>query len=318
MSRFKSVLGWSGLSALLLAPNLGAEESTLWLERMVQAGREQSYQGAYVYERSGIFTTHNIWRKVSDGSAHERLLQTAGRHQEWVRRDGQLTCATTISQGSVHQGTPELNTDPAQLVDWYGLRVLGNTRIASRPVTVISLQPRDAFRYAYELYLDNETGLMLKSLLVDERRELLERFQFAAISFDDPAGEDLAPTTACLELDTADSLSTDLVNFWEPAWLPPGFVLGHQQVQTLKDVESRITAQIYTDGLARFTLFVEPLGKDSLAEDLRAQLGPTVAVSRRLMAADNFYLATVVGEIPPVTAERIVESLNESIAGARR
>ncbi|SDR79242.1 sigma E regulatory protein, MucB/RseB [Halopseudomonas litoralis] len=316
--RLKHVLGWSGLAALLLAPSLSAEESTLWLERMAQAAREQSYYGAYVYERSGVFTTHNIWRKAGSDGVRERLLQTAGRHQEWVRHDGQLVCATTISQGKVHQGIPELNTDPARLADWYGLRVLGNTRIASRPVTVISLQPRDAFRYAYELYLDNETGLMLKSLLVDERRELLERFQFAAISFDDPVHEDLVPTTSCLQVDAVEDTSAELANYWEPAWLPPGFVLGHQQVQSLKDTDSRFTAQIYTDGLARFTLFVEPLGKDSLAEDLRAQLGPTVAVSRRLVAADNLYLATVVGEIPPITAERIVDSLSESIAGAQR
>lgn len=318
MSRLRCALGWSGLAALLVAPSLSAEESTLWLERMAQAAREQSYHGAYVYERSGIFTTQNIWRKADDDGVQERLLQTAGPHQEWVRRDGQLTCATTLSQGKAGQGIPELDTDSAQLADWYGLRVLGSTRIASRPVTVISLQPRDAFRYAYELYLDNETGLMLKSLLVDERRELLERFQFAAISFNTPSREDLAPSTSCLELDAVENVSAELVNFWKPAWLPPGFVLGHQQVQTLKDADSRITAQIYSDGLARFTLFVEPLGKDSLAEDLRAQLGPTVAVSRRLMAADNLYLATVVGEIPPITAERIVESISESIDGAQR
>ncbi|MEJ6657159.1 MAG: MucB/RseB C-terminal domain-containing protein [Pseudomonas sp.] len=318
MLRLKHVLGWSGLAALLLAPSLPAEESTLWLERMAQAAREQSYHGAYVYERSGIFTTQNIWRKAGNDGVQERLVQTAGRHQEWVRRDGQLICATTMPQTNVHQSIPASETEPAQLADWYALRVLGNTHIASRPVTVISLQPRDAFRYAYELYLDNETGLMLKSLLVDERRELLERFQFAAISFDEPDPADLAPSSSCLKLDVVEDTSAELANFWEPAWLPPGFKLGHQQVQTLKDTESRITAQIYSDGLARFTLFVEPLGKDSLAEDLRAQLGPTVAVSRRLMAADNLYLATVVGEIPPITAERIVDSLSESIAGAQR
>ncbi len=103
--------------------------------------------------------------------------------------------------------------------------------------------------------------------------------------------------------------------FWEPAWLPPGFTLSNQQVQALPDSDALITSQIYSDGLASFTLFVEPLGQDRLVEDLRAQLGPTVAVSRRLMAADNPFLATVVGEIPPRTAERIADSLNQELLG---
>jgi len=317
VSRLKGVLGWSGLAALLVAPSLWAEESSHWLERMAQAVREQSYHGSYIYERSGIFTTQDIWRQVDSDGIHERLLQTAGRHQEWVRHDGQLVCASSLSQNRAPQNIPVREADPKQLTEWYSLRVLGGTRVASRPVTVVSVQPRDAFRYAYELYLDNETGLMLKSLLVDESRELLERFQFAAISFDAvdyQAG--IKPSSSCLELDAPQSASSDVGRFWEPGWVPPGFVLGDQQVQALKG-DAHITSQIYSDGLASFTLFVEPLGKDSLAEDLRAQLGPTVAVSRRLMTENDLYLATVVGEIPPRTAERIAESLRQPLAEAQ-
>lgn len=317
MARLKRVLGWSGLTALLLAPNLWAEESTRWLERMAQAAGEQSYHGTYIYERSGVFTTQNIWRKVDREGVYERLEQTAGRNQEWLRQDGELLCASSISR-STAQRTPVLNANPAKLTDWYSLRILGGTRIASRLVTVLSLQPRDAFRYAYELYLDNETGLMLKSLLVDDSQELLERFQFANVTFDEPSREELRPSAACLELEPVASVADESATFWDLEWLPPGFTLGHQQVQVIKGSDTRITSQIYTDGLARFTLFVEPLGKDGLAEDLRAQLGPTVAVSRRLMTKDNVFLATVVGEIPPMAAERIAESLSDAVVGAHQ
>ena len=197
------------------------------------------------------------------------------------------------------------------------MRVYGGTRIATRPVTVVAVQPKDGFRYAHELYLDNETGLMLKSLLVDDNRELLERFQFAPISFSDPvAPADLKPSSACLKVSVAEVPGDADAVFWEPAWLPPGFTLSNQQVQTLPDSDALITAQIYSDGLASFTLFVEPLGSDRLVEDLRAQLGPTVAVSRRLMTADDLFLATVVGEIPPRTAERIADSLDQELTGA--
>lgn len=306
------------MAALLAVPQLWAEESSRWLDRMAQATLEQSYHGSYVYERAGIFTTQDIWRQVNGDGVHERLVQTAGRQEEWVRHNGQLICATAPILSGNHNPNSAfpLLIDSRQVAEWYNLRVLGGTRIAARPVTVIALQPKDAFRYAHELYLDNETGLMLKSLLVDDHRELLERFQFASISFEESAYRaGLEPSSACLDMEvltTPDSADTP---FWEPDWLPPGYTLGSRQVQKQRDGEAFITAQTYSDGLGSFTLFVEQLGKESLAEDLRAQLGPTVAVSRRLMTADNLFLATVVGEIPPRAAERIVESLGQTMGG---
>lgn len=319
MPQLKGVVGWLGVTALLTAPSLWAEDSSLWLERMAQAVQEQSYHGSYVYERSGVFTTQDIWRQVDETGIHERLLQTAGRHQEWLRHDGRLICATTpaLSHGRNPDSISPLTIDPQQLAEWYSLRMLGGTRIASRPVTVIAVHPRDGFRYAHELYIDNETGLMLKSLLVDDSRELLERFQFARISFDEQSyTEGLEPTSSCLDVELVEVPADADLSLWEPAWLPPGFILGSHEVQALRGSDVFVTSQIYTDGLASFTLFVEPLGRDSLAEDLRAQLGPTVAVSRRLMTRDNLFLATVVGEIPPRAAERIAESLSQAAAEA--
>lgn len=45
------------------------------------------------------------------------------------------------------------------------------------------------------------------------------------------------------------------------------------------------------------------------APDTRVQLGPTAAVSRHLTTNDGDMLATVVGEIPIGTAERIALSM---------
>lgn len=305
------------LASLLFAPGLWADEHIHWLERMAQAARDQSYHGSYVYERAGVFTTQEVWRKAGPNGVAELLRQTAGRNQEWLRRDGKLVCTSSMAKVAV-QGTPELSADPGQLSQWYSVRLMGGTRIASRPVTVVALQPKDAFRYSYELYLDNETGLMLKSALLNDKRELLELFQFATVSFDEPLAQDLQPSDACLTLEPPVVLASQPAAYWQPAWLPPGFILGHQQVQRIKGGEQDITAQIYSDGLARFTLFVEPLGHDGLAEDLRAQLGPTVAVSRRLSAQDQAFMVTVVGEIPPLVAERIAESLSGVVAGGRQ
>lgn len=319
MRRRIGLWGWLGVATLFTAPGVLAEDSTRWLERMTQAVGEQSYHGSYVYERSGIFTTQDIWRQATADGIQERLLQTAGRHQEWVRQDGVLVCATTPAYSQARSPGSAHGLDTQQLTQWYNLRNLGSTRIASRPVTVIAVHPKDGFRYAHELYIDEETGLLLKSLLVDDSRELLERFQFSTISFDrKDYRSGLKPTRSCLRVEALPGRDEAALPFLEPAWLPPGFDLERRQVQSVPGNDASLASQVYSDGLASFTLFIEPLGRDGLAEDLRAQLGPTVAVSRRLLSEGEHFLATVVGEIPPRAAERIAESLARSAGSIAR
>lgn len=301
------------LAVLLAAPGVQADEARNWLARMAEAANQQNYQGAFVYERTGSFSTHQIWRQVDGDTTTERLLQTDGPPNEWVRRNGQLLCASSLSPGITWKDAGQVAEQPALLHNWYVLQVLGTTRVASRPVTVIAVQPRDAFRYAYELYLDNDTGLLLKSLLISDRGALLERFQFTSISFGRTDAAAVRAGPSCLPLKPQESVAASAGPSLQPGWLPPGFALGHRDVRLVDDGERFLSANVYTDGLARFTLFVEPLGEDGLADDLRAQLGPTVAVSRRLLLADGSYLATVVGEIPPAAAERIAASLGDSV-----
>lgn len=295
--------------ALLLAPSAFAEQPREMLARMADATREQNYHGSFIYERTGSFTTHHIWRKADGEQVEERMLQTDGEPNEWLRRNGHLVCSSSLGAGSRWQDSAPLPEQSDLLHNWYSLKVLGNTRVADRLVTVMAVQPRDAYRYAYELYLDSETGLLLKSLLINERNTLLERFQFVALEIGKPPAEDFQPGSACLPLPEHAAQDVQLPERWQPAWLPPGFVLGQHEIRTMNSGSTEVIAQSFTDGLARFTLFIEPLGEDSLAEDLRAQLGPTVAVSRKLSMSDGAFLATVVGEIPTLAAERIAASL---------
>lgn len=285
-----------------------AGEAQNWLSRMTEAAGKQSFHGAFVYERTGSFTTHEIWRQVGDDVTTERLVQTDGEHQEWLRHNGKLICATTGGPVIASQEASQTINQPELLEEWYELQVLGATRVASRPVTVVAVKPRDAHRYAYEFYLDSDTGLLLKSLMVNERQALLERFQFATFDLNPTLADAMAPGKGCVDVTDTETEAMVPDSHWQPAWLPPGFTEG-RQAQLLNEGDGQIISQVYTDGLARFTLFIEPLSEEHQAEDLRAQLGPTVAVSRKLNLTEGLFLATVVGEIPPATAERIVGSL---------
>ena len=71
-----------------------ADEAQDWLNRLGQAEQQQSFQGTFVYERNGSFSTHGIWHLVRDGKVRERLIQLDGSAQEVVRVDGHTQCVS--------------------------------------------------------------------------------------------------------------------------------------------------------------------------------------------------------------------------------
>lgn len=309
----KRSLGCCCVAALFVSPAVLANDAADLLQRMAQATEQVSYKGAFVYERSGSFSTHQVWHQADSKVVTERLLQADGEPHEWVRRNGDVQCASSYSAGPVWDPAAQPAMSPERLEQWYSLETLGTTRVADRPATVLAVKPRDNYRYAYELYLDNETGLLLKSLLINERSTLLERFQFTNIAVTDVADAELAPGAGCLQVGVTLKDDASKAESIEPSWLPPGFSGGEEDVRAYSVDESPVSSRVYTDGMARFTVFVEPLGEEGLADDLRAQLGPTVAVSRKLSLNNGVFLATVVGEIPPAAAERIAASFDQSV-----
>ncbi|WP_223487912.1 MucB/RseB C-terminal domain-containing protein [Pseudomonas sp. A-RE-19] len=299
-----------------------ADEAQDWLKRLGQAEQTQSFHGTFVYERNGSFSTHNIWHRVQDGKVRERLLQLDGSAQEVVRIDGHTQCVSgnlIAGLGDSPNSTARA-LDPQKLKNWYDLAVIGKSRVAGRAAVIVSLTPRDQHRYGFELHLDKETGLPLKSLLLNDKGQLLERFQFTRLDTADAlsdsdlqAGSDCKPIT--LDSDKASAVKTAQV--WHSDWLPPGFELVSSTSHKDPETKVQVSSLMFDDGLARFSVFLEPLNGATVT-DTRTQLGPTVAVSRRLTTPQGEMMVTVVGEIPIGTAERIALSMRNDAAATSK
>jgi sigma-E factor negative regulatory protein RseB len=188
--------------------------------------------------------------------------------------------------------------------------VIGKSRVAGRAAVIVSLVPRDQHRYGFELHLDKETGLPLKSLLLNEKGQLLERFQFTQLDTDVPQESELQPGPDCkaIALDSDKASAAKVAQTWHSDWLPPGFELTSSNARKDPETKTQVNSLMYDDGLARFSVFLEPLNGATVT-DTRTQLGPTVAVSRRLTTPQGEMMVTVVGEIPIGTAERIALSM---------
>ena len=288
-----------------------AVEAQDWLDRLADAGQRQSFQGTFVYERNGSFSTHRIWHRVDEtGLVRERLMQLDGVEQEVLRVDGSTECVsgTLADQLDDQQAWSAHDLDSQRLLESYDLRLIGESRVAGRAAVVLALSPRDQHRYGVELYLDQESALPLKSLLLNDKGQLLERFQFTQLDLDTlPTDQELQSGAGCQPV-TASKATAEVVETWRSDWLPPGFTLSRVAERRSPASNEQVASLVYFDGLARFSVFVEPL-RGVMVEDARSQIGPTAAVSRRLATADGDVMVTVVGEIPLGTAERIALSM---------
>ncbi|WP_459208043.1 MucB/RseB C-terminal domain-containing protein [Pseudomonas sp. MLB6B] len=310
---FLPLLVGSCVALPVLAAN-SSPEAGKWLSKLAQAERRQNYQASFIYERNGSFSSHQIWHLFHNETSTERLFRLDGDVQEAVRVDGRVSCAAGDLMSAVSApGKSSANVfDPLKLMSWYDLSVIGESRVAGRDAVSLSLVPRDPHRYGFDLDLDRQTGLPLRSLMVNEKGQMLERYQVISLNTQAPDPADLQGSSACKPLAPMPVREKAAVVEWRAEWLPAGFELVDSQVRG-----EGPSSLMYDDGLARFSIFLEPVAAAD-GKDIRTQLGPTAAVSRHLTTAKGGMLVTVVGEIPLGTAERIALSMRWRGAQASR
>ena len=293
------------------------------LDRMATAAARVNYKGVMIYGSGTRWNTLSIQHSVVNGIEYERLVHLTGAPRDFIRRDQVIYSQHPVEQmsqpvrGLGNPLTLSLALGERQLADFYTFTAMNYDRIAGHIAQRIDVLPKQLDRYGYRLWLDNETGLLLRSDLISDRGEVLERFQFAEvlIGIDLPM-ENFVPHAKARQIgihqpfahqiETSDSLASSNQQ-WMPAWLPPGFEFagGHPIVGPLAEQPVMMT---FTDGLASLTLFVEHSDKAYTIEVAR-QKGPTAALVRSIDYANAKAQITLVGELPVRTMERIARSI---------
>lgn len=320
-----AALACAGTLAPLTA--LAADAPTRWLERMNEALLERDYRGEFSYYSDGDLSSLSLVHAVIDGVQMERLVHLNGRPREIIRKGDVVQCGyergdelaglgDSIPSGpfarSFSRGYSALSAD-------YRAEVHGTGRVAGRAARRIDVVPVDESRYGHRLWLDEETGMLLRSELRDTDGGLLEIFQFVSIEMD----ARVAP--AELRPEPSDNRVWKRLEFgdrraeagaapqgddrWKIGWMPSGFALTTADVRRMPTGNRSVRTLRYTDGLADFSVFVERTWADSSWQQSHRR-GATSAVMRELrLANDERFLVTVVGEVPMATAERIAHSV---------
>lgn len=282
------------------------------------------YDGVFMYRGGSEFAMLRIVHLNVDGEKRIRLVHLSGAPGEVIRRGDRVVRMVSSNDETLRIG------HSAPVGPWgrsfapgfqaaeqhYRIHMDGEYRIAGRRAVHIMLCPWDEDRFGHRLWLDHDTGLLLRSELHDARGESLEEFQFASLVIGEGIPESaLEPEPGDgwvrepLTHQSAEPRALDMPIKWHARWVPDGFVMADAEVCDLRGSGDPAVAMMWSDGLAAFHVFVESI-PDGPVDDLVSRDGATVVVTHVVSPSQmDQHLVTVVGEVPTPTARRIARSV---------
>ena len=292
------------------------EEAAAWLKRLGPALNMTSYRGVFVYARGGSVNSMQIAHRYHDGVVEERLVLQDGGSGEIVRKGMNVVCVLPergrIKLDQVIPSGPFAESFTSQLVPvsrWYRAEMKGEDRVAGYDVVTVALSARDRYRYSHRLWLEKSTGLLVKSQVRNAEGEVLEHFQFTSLQIGEnipdsefeirARGREILRT---LENSASQASAVQRMDGWRLGWRPDGFV------PAAAPRSGKGQAVAFSDGLAAFSVFVEPAGAVDMPTGA-SRIGATTVYMHKVSYEGNAYLVTVVGELPPQTARHVAESV---------
>ena len=292
------------------------------IAKMLDHADHINYQGTFVFMHNGQLDSMRIIHGDVDNKVQERLTSLSGEPREVVRDDETVTCVwpnrnlVTVDPSSAHHGIPTIVPRGLErLTQNYTVISGPNSRIAGHDCKVLTIKPVDQFRYGYELCIEPNTGMLLRSKMIHPQGHLLEEVMFTNLQYLDSVDHvnfhpesDIENFTWRMSNspseDDVQSFSDD-VKDWRVSKLPPGFSVGKISQRIMTTSDEPVHHMVVSDGVASVSVFIiKPRKFSNMFEGLR-QRGSINAFSRGF----DDHQITVLGEVPNETVKMIGSSI---------
>lgn len=296
-----------------------------WLMRIHEAASQRNFQGTFVVTAGGAVSSARIAHFYEGGNHFERIESLDGparqvfRHNDQVQTMWPQSRVAMIEQREPVSSFPALlQSDAERIAELYDVRPQGTDRVAGQEANVLTLRPRDAYRFGYRLWADRATGLLLRADVLGERGEMLESSAFSDVVIGvRPQPESvLSPMK---KLDGYRVLRPTLVptKLETEGWSLPQVVPGFRQVSCVKrplDVAAeddqrapsvQAVHTIFSDGLTYVSVFIEPFSRERHTKPVLTAIGAT----HTLMRQQGDWWVTVVGDVPALTLRAFASGL---------
>lgn len=312
------------LCCLLMTPLMGQaatveEDPWLMLDKAGQAAHKLSYKGIFVYQCGHAVSNMQIMHMNYAQGEFARVISLDGAPRELLRQGNEAVIYSPQNEKVMIEKRQVKSAFPAMLPGMtetlkasYQARVVGSERVGGRDGVVVQLAPRDRYRYGYRFSVDRESGLLLKSVMLNEQNEVLEQVAFSQLTMMPSSGMDwFHPNVErgksyVMQAEPGVAPGKVEGEGWKVTQLPPGYQQVDQVMRVLPGKTQPVSQIIFSDGIASVSLFVEPLDKGAVPKS-----------GQLLQGASNIYASVVdgrqvivVGEVPAEVVRQIGDSVS--------
>jgi sigma-E factor negative regulatory protein RseB len=307
------------LASTLISVPVMADPAMEWVQKMSMAMRNLNYRGDFVYLHENQLESMRISHYKDENGEKERLISLNGEAREVIRDNQNLTCIWPSSRKVVVDFSRKNTFSPifipddiARLEKFYEMELLGEDRIAGMSTVVVHINPRDKYRYGIKFWINDKSGLMMRSSLINEEGKVVEEVMFTHLKLFDGEEKLIVDTMPKIDEsftlvryhvgDSSRSIAAD--NSWQVSATPGGFRRDSVVKRQVPGTDQFVQQMIYTDGLASLSIFIEKKTSDTSSG--MSSMGAVNAYIRIL----NDYSVTAIGEVPAVTVKQLAESVS--------
>lgn len=314
MIRYLSIIFICISSAASAAELPSGDSAESWLVKMANSLRSMNYDMSFVVLQPSSAVEPYRWRHaIVDGKEMEHLSLLNGPGREIVRVGNKVSFfepnvpAYSLESDIINGPIPAiLFHQPLELEDAYNFVLVGRSRISGRSTQQVRIVCKDKSRYGFNLWLDQETGLLLKMDMVDSQGKIIEQIQTTSLNVTEQ------PAEIFLRIEEAklpEVVQTNAHNLeshqWHLDWLPEGMIEVKRDTHRLSVTGQIVDYILLSDGLVDVSVYL--------------QQGDMAETGKNLYrhGAETYYSyhqgpleITIVGKLPVQTADRIAQSLS--------
>lgn len=314
---FKRLLSASLLT--LSAWGVQAANNDAWqtLQKAAVAAHALSYQGIFVCQSGSQSKSVEIKHLFNGQHEFSRNVVLDGSPREVLSQGGDVVIYNPRQEKIIIEKRRGQNMFPAILpIDLegikanYSVKVGDIERIADRQAQSLVLEAKDNLRYSYQFWVDTEYGLLLKSVMLNNRNEAIDSMAFNQLSLINTGDLDwFKPKIDAKKAYVMEEVNTTTDKQANQNWrlkaLPEGYLKVDQMVRMVRGKALPVTHLVFSDGLASVSLFIEPLENGIKPKTGRSLVGNTSFYSN---VAGSLQI-TVVGEVPEQTVAKIANAV---------
>jgi sigma-E factor negative regulatory protein RseB len=282
---------------------------------MSNAVKSLNYTISFILLKPGVDSQPYLWRHGvnEDGLEMEQLNLLNGPGKEVVRIGDKVSyfepnVPPYSLQSSIINGPfpSEFFQLPEKLILAYEFILVGRSRIAGRAAQQIRIISKDKSRFGLNVWLDQETGLLLKMNMFGQEAQLLEQIQVTSLH----VTEDADPFFAKIEPGTLPEVvnfgpSAPLNSPWEISYIPKGMTIIKRDLRRLSGSGEVVEYIMLSDGLVDVSVYLQERDDNKSQENLVG----TVQSDTLLTIEHGDLNITIIGKLPAATANAIAKSI---------